>query len=152
MTATDALKTNLAAHIVAQMTERPAHLAGTTPSDSTSIPIYLSGTAEEILLPLFGITDTGAEIHEAGDTLMRGVYDIDLDVEVATVPDEKTSAEHSVLARDIWNIIASDLTQHLTGPNGLTLFDFRADPGIIETDDGRRTTRFKCFAVACIET
>ena len=138
MTPTDALKTNLAAHITANMT--------------TATPVYLSGTEAEIVLPLVGITDTGTEIHEAGDTLMRGVYDIDLDIEVATVPDETTNSEHSALADEVWRIIASDLPPHLTGPNDITLFDFRADSGTVETDDGRRTTRFKCFAVACIET
>ena len=137
MTATEALKTNLAAHITANMTG--------------STPVHISGTTAEISPPLIGISDTGSEIHEAGDTLMRGVYDIDLEVELATVPDETTKEEHATLAHELWCILASELPPHLTGTNDLTLFDFRADSGTLESDDGRRSTIFKCFAVACIE-
>jgi hypothetical protein len=138
MTATEALKRNLAAYISSHMT--------------AGVAVHISGTAEEITPPLVGITDTGSEIHEAGETLMRGVYDIELDIELVTVPDETTNDSHAAMSSTLWNIIADDMVMHLTGPNGLTLFDFRAGTGTLETDDGRRATRFECFAVACIES
>jgi hypothetical protein len=138
MTAPDALKRNLAAYISARMT--------------AGVEIHISGTTEEITPPLVGITDTGSEIHTEGATLMRGIYDIELDIELVTVPDETTNDAHSAMAATLWNIIADDLPPHLTGPNGLTLFDFRAGTGTLETDEGRRATRFECFAVACVES
>jgi len=138
MTATEALKRNLASHISARMT--------------AGVPVHISGTAEEIAPPLVGISDTGSELHEANGVIMRGIYEIQIDVELVTVPDETTNDQHAAMADTLWNIIAGDLPPHLTGPNGLTLFDFRAGGGTLETDDGRRATRYECLAIACIES
>jgi len=126
-----------------------------TYSELDGIEISTTGEIEDIAPPMINIFETGQGIHEAGGTVMYGVTDFEIAVDLVTVPasadDEGTPTTDDLTARKaLYNILADrDGINWMSDRNDWRIFDIRLSSPITESNEGQRVTRLELQVVAC---
>lgn len=113
-----------------------SHLIGVAPTELATCTFNLRDTATVKTYPLVVITDTGSDEHD----VLRGVYRVNVEVALRSIPDDTTDAAHRTIAQQIWQLLADeDVVESLDSYDPtMRVWDVRCAGAVANEDDEYR--------------
>jgi hypothetical protein len=122
---------------------------------ASGLSIVKMGDDDDLLPPFLGLMEASASPHETAGVILRGVSDIEITIELHTVPASEDQAgtradDERRMRDDVYDILADmEAIEWLDGKGGIRVFDIRVPSPTTEASDGRRISRWSLQIVAC---